>query len=109
MKIRSLLTNILTSHHNRRIDEKTLYGSYKSKNGDTVYEEFSLNKDHTFSSWIHQKPNSNGSWSLEGNIIHIKEDSNSNDIKIKVINTDKNQATFKFDSLTDATEFECVE
>ncbi len=108
MKIRSLLSTILTSRHNSRIDEKTLYGAYKSKSGDTVYEEFSLNKDHTFSSWIHQKPSSHGSWSLEGNMIHIKESSTDNDINIKVIETKNNQATFKFDSLEDATEFECV-
>jgi len=87
-------------------NDKVFYGSYIYKSGDTSYEVFELNADHTFNSWLHHKPASSGTWLLKDNTIHIKEDGFEQETKIKPIKIDDTEVVFKFDGMNKPATFD---
>ncbi|MGH1542048.1 MAG: hypothetical protein ACRBHB_16595 [Arenicella sp.] len=89
--------------------DESLYGAYRYISGETLYEEFELSSDHVFSSWLHQRPGTSGTWSLKNQVLYIKEDGLDNEIQAKVIKLDGKEAVFRFDDTKTSATFERVE
>jgi hypothetical protein len=85
-----------------------LYGSDKYQSGVTSYEVFSLNPDYNFASWLPDMPVSSGTWMLQGNIVHISENSFGGSEEIKVIKIAKNKATLEFKNMSKPGVFERI-
>ncbi|MFZ5844609.1 MAG: lipocalin family protein [Pseudomonadota bacterium] len=55
------------------VNARNIAGSYTYTGGDIGYEDFELVADGSFTSWLHQRPETVGVWSLEGNVITVRE------------------------------------
>jgi hypothetical protein len=59
----------------RQTNENKLLGNWYFKDGSGAFEVLELtieNGHHSFSSWLHNRPDSNGSWSLSGQKITFR-------------------------------------
>jgi hypothetical protein len=44
----------------------SLVGDWCDRDGTSTFQEFSIESDGTFASWLHARPEFNGSWTLDG-------------------------------------------
>jgi len=77
------------------LSKKEIYGYYIYKSGNTLYEEFALNEDDSFQSWLHQRPASTGMWSFKGETIDIK-DAHFGKVQFYIIDLNEKTATLLF-------------
>lgn len=85
---------LLTASCTERVDRTDIVGSYNFKSGATDYESFELAEDGSFQSWLHERPEVFGTWSLDDGIIKVKENGNIN-ISMKVISVSEKELVVK--------------
>jgi hypothetical protein len=54
------------------INKKQLIGYWKSSGDNGFFQEFLIDDDGTFASWLHQRPEVNGTWSLDNCVFTIE-------------------------------------
>jgi len=81
-----------------------ILGEYGIVKGETIYEDFSLEHDGTFKSWIHQRPGLWGKWQYNACKIDIYDESGFVET-ITVISVSEKSITLKFDDVALPTVF----
>ena len=90
-------------------DAKSIYGGFIYEKGDTVFEDFELNEDGTFNSWLHSRPASSGTWSIKNCMIIIVEGSESYRTEMKVVRLSSKKLVARFNDLTVNAQFKRAE
>lgn len=92
-----------------QITSQQIIGGYVFLDGDTVLEAFELNEDHTYTSWLHNRPESEGKWKREKCTITVEIESHPSPIKFELVSVTENEMVIIFDGLSRAAKFKKIE
>lgn len=76
------------------ISKNDVVGSYTYEKGSAFFEDFELNADGEFSSWLHQRPASTGRWGFENCRIKVSLDDFAKPLVLYIEFLDREKAIF---------------
>ena len=88
--------------------QQELVGTYLYASGDSKFEAFELNDERQFSSWLHNRLASSGTWRVEDCHLIIAE-TGLNERKVKVIAITEERLSVEFNGLEKGADFTRVQ
>lgn len=85
--------------------KEQLIGSYIFEKGASQLEAFELTKDHLFSSWLHDRLEYKGTWSLDQSTLYLKVTVYTQPIIMEVISVSGNSLVVRFENLERTATF----
>lgn len=89
------------------LNESEILGSYSYIDGSNFFEEFSIETDGIFLSWLHNRPASNGRWILNGCTLVI-EIGMPEPVRLKIIQLTPTEALIQTNGIADYAKYKRI-